>query len=878
MLLTTGAAHKKKEIFLKDYKPYPFLVDTMDMDVDIQPKVARVSSRMVVRRNPASAEKQAPLHLDAESLTLESVTVDGKTLTAADYTLTPHSLIIPGIGKGAVVETVCTHDPYTNTSLFGLYKSGAMLSTQCESEGFRRITYYPDRPDVMAVFTVTIHADKKTFPVLLSNGNLLKTGTEGKGRHYAVWEDPFPKPCYLFAMVAGKLDKATTHFKTKSGRKVLIEIYVEPGKKDQTAWALESLINAMKWDEQTYGLEYDLDRFMIVATPFFNMGAMENKGLNIFNDTCVLGTYKTATDATLNFIEKVVGHEYFHNWTGDRVTCREWFQLSLKEGLTVYRDQEFTCDLNSRPVERLEDVRQLRGGQFAEDAGAMAHPVRPDRYEEIDNFYTRTVYDKGAEVVRMYEVLVGKAGFRKGMDLYFKRHDGQAVTCDDFAAAMHDANKGKFNLKQFMLWYSQAGTPKLDVKGAYNAKTKTYTLTVTQSCPPTPGQRVKKPMLIPLAVGLLDNKGRDMIGTQVLQVTKKKQVFTFKNIAQAPVPSLLRGFSAPVRLTFPYSDADRLFLLAHDSDGFGRWEAGYALASKILLAMAAGKKVDTTSLVEALRNVLRDKKLEPAFKAMLLTLPTDTELGLTQSANGKPIQVDELYAARQSLSRTLAESLKVEFATAYAALKNTKPSAIDGKARGARSLKNLALAYLVMGKDAKAAAAAYKQATTSPNMTDQVAALGILQQQGMEKLRDKALAAFARKWGKHPSIMDKWLAVQAGARRKDTLTRVKKLMNHPAFTINNPNRVSALLGVFTGNTTAFHAKDGSGYAFIGAMVRKIDPINSHASARLLKSFLTWRSYDAARQKKMQAELKRIAAVKKLSPACAEITGKALKGK
>ncbi|MGE3769887.1 MAG: aminopeptidase N [Bdellovibrionales bacterium] len=875
MLLTKTPTQKKHEIFLKDYKPYPFQLGRVELDVDIQPKLARVSSRIEVMRNPKSKDKKAALHLDGEALTLESVTVNGKKLAPKQYTATPHGLTIPGIGAKAVVEIVCTHDPYNNTSLFGLYKSGNMLSTQCESEGFRRITYYPDRPDVMARFTVTIHADKKNFPVLLSNGNLIKSGSEGKGRHYAVWQDPFPKPAYLFAMVAGKLDRVQSRFRTKSGRNVLLEIYVEPGKANQTEWAMISLKNAMKWDEKVYGLEYDLDRFMIVATPFFNMGAMENKGLNIFNDTCLLGTYKTATDATINFIEKVVGHEYFHNWTGDRVTCRDWFQLSLKEGLTVYRDQEFTCDLNSRAVERLEDVRNLRSGQFSEDAGAMAHPVRPDRYEEIDNFYTRTVYDKGAEVVRMYETLVGKQGFRKGMDLYFKRHDGQAVTCDDYAQAMNDANRGKFNLKQFMLWYSQAGTPVVDVKGSYDAKKKTFTLTCRQSCAPTPGQKTKQPFLIPLAVGLLDSKGRDLIGTQVLQLTKKSQTFTLRNIKEKPVPSLLRGFSAPVRLNYPYSDADLLFLLNNDSDAFGRWEAGFKFATKCLLALAAGKKVDTDPLINALGGILRSKKLDPAFKAMLLSLPGEGELGLTQAAMGKPIQVDDLHAARKQVTGKMAKVLRKDFEACYRTVKNVKPSQIDGKARGQRSLKNLCLSFLTIGDDKNALQQAYKQATTSPNMTEQVAALSILLERDDAKLRDKALKAFAAKWKKYPTIMDKWLMVQASSKRKNTLQQVQKLMKHPAFNIKNPNRVRALLGVFSGNTTMFHAKDGNGYKFIADMVLKVDPINAHAAAGLVKAFLTWRNYDARRQQLMKKELQRMAK-KKLSPACAEIVKKSLK--
>ncbi|MGB9152257.1 MAG: aminopeptidase N [Alphaproteobacteria bacterium] len=859
------------ETLLADYAVPDFLVKKVDLDIDIQPHHATVTSRMQVVRN-GKAKGNAPLFLNGEAQKLVSLTVNGRALNKKEYKLTPHDLTIPVMPDKATVEIVTTNDPYNNTTLSGLYASGSMLSTQCEAQGFRRITYYPDRSDVMAKFQVTIHADKKKYPVLLSNGNLVAVGNEGAARHFAIWEDPFLKPCYLFAMVAGKLDKRTDHFKTKSGRNVLIEIYVEPGKVKETGFALAALKKSMKWDEERFGLEYDLDRFMLVATPFFNMGAMENKGLNIFNDSCVLGLTETATDATISFIERVVAHEYFHNWTGDRITCRDWFQLSLKEGLTVFREQEFCGDVNSIPVERLDNVRDLRRRQFAEDAGAMSHPVRPDHYQAIDNFYTATVYDKGAEVVRMIQTLVGRAGFDKGMALYVKRHDGQAVTCDDFVQAMSDANK--IDLTQFMLWYRQAGTPVLDVTSRYDAEAKTLTLTVKQSCKPTPGQPKKYPLHIPFAVGLLDHKGKDLIGTRVLSLKKSREVFTFENIKEKPVLSLLRDFSAPVRLNYAYTDADLLFLLAHDSDPFSQWEAGFKLATQYLLAPPSAEI--EKAFIAALGNVLRDKKLDPAFKAMVLSLPGEGELGLALQAQGKLIDIDELYAARKALVKRIGQTLRDDFAAEHARLaKLVKDTAADGVSMGLRGLKNLCLSYLATTNDAPVLQQAFRQATTSKNMTDQISAVGILAE-STSPLRDKAFAAFEKKWRKSPTIMDKWLAVQAGAKRNDVLKTVNKLLRHPAFTFKNPNRISALIGVFAGNGLGFHAKDGSGYRFIAEMILKIDPLNPHSSSALAKAFARWRDYDPKRQKLMLAELKRLSAHKKLSPNVTEIVSKSLK--
>ena len=862
-----------KEILLSDYTVPAFLVKTVDLDVDIQDAYAKISSRLKIVRNPKSKDKKAALFLNGETQELLSLKINGRALAKKEYKLTPHDLTIPNMPDKATVEVVSTHSPYKNTALSGFYASGSMISTQCEAEGFRRITYYPDRPDVMAKFTVTLHADKKKYPVLLANGNLVAVGNEDKARHFARWEDPFPKPCYLFAMVAGKLDKRTDSFKTKSGRKVLIEIYVEPGKTNETSFALTALKKSMKWDEERFGLEYDLDRFMMVATPYFNMGAMENKGLNIFNDSCVLGRTETATDSTISFIERVVAHEYFHNWTGDRITCRDWFQLSLKEGLTVFREQEYCGDVYSIPVERLDNVRGLRRSQFSEDAGAMAHAVRPDRYQAIDNFYTSTVYSKGSEVVRMIQTLVGRQGFDKGMALYVKRHDGQAVTCEDFVAAMSDANK--IDLTQFLVWYRQAGTPVLEATSHYDEAKKTLTLTVKQSCPPTPGQPKKLPLHIPLAIGMLDSKGKDLIGTRILSLKKPQETFVFENIKEKPVLSLLRNFSAPVRLNYAYTDAELLFLLAHDSDAFCRWEAGFKLATQYLLTPPNTQT--EKAFINALGNVLRDKKIDPAFKAMVLSLPSEGELGLALQAGRKLIDPDTLYGARKSLVKRIAVALQNDFAALHTQMaKSTKDTAADGASMGRRGLKNLCLSYLAYTGDTKILQQVYRQATTSKNMTDQIAALNILAEQP-SPLRDKAFLAFEKKWKKSPSIMDKWLAVQAAAKRKDVLKNVQKLMKHPAFTIKNPNRVSALIGVFAGNGMGFHAKDGSGYRFVADRILEIDPINSHSSAGLAKAFARWRDYDVSRQKLMVAELKRIAKQQKLSPAAAEIVEKSLKG-
>ncbi len=861
---------KAKEVRLADYAPPAYLVDKVHLDIDIQDKFTRVRSRLNIRRNPESKNKKAPLVLDGEAQKLIAVTLNGKKLSPKDYKLTPHTLTLSAPDK-AVLEIESANEPQSNTALSGLYAAGPLLCTQCESEGFRRITYYPDRPDVLAKFTVTIHADKKRYPVLLANGNRVKTGNEPKGRHFVVWEDPFPKPCYLFALVAGKLDKVTSSFVTKSKRKVKIEIYVEPGKTPETAFAMTALKKAMKWDEDVFGLEYDLDLFMIVAVSFFNYGAMENKGLNIFNDSCALGRAETATDGDIAFIERVVGHEYFHNWTGDRITCRDWFQLSLKEGLTVFREQEFCADMNNPDIERLITARDLRSRQFQEDAGAMAHPIRPAGYKAIDNFYTRTVYGKGAEVVRMIQTLAGKQGFRKGMNLYVKRHDGQAATCDDFIAAMADANKRDFS--QFMLWYSQAGTPVLDVTSSYDAKKRTYRLRVKQTTPPTPGQPKKKPMHMPLAFGLLDPKGRDMIGTQVLELKKPVEAFVFKNIGSKPVPSLLRGFSAPVRLNYAYTESDLLFLMAHDSDGFSRWDSAQKLFIKYLVSGKPAPK----AFIESLRAVLLNDKIDAATKAMTLMLPGEVEHSLALTASGRLIDPVKLYESRQCFIRPIAESLADDMWRTFESLSKTlSESASDGVARGKRSLKHLCLNYLAKAAPHDALPLCAALVAQSRNMTDKIAGLSILADT-TSPLRDNMFKLFESKYKGQPLIMDRWLIAQAGGRRHGVLKDVKRLMKYPDFDIKNPNRVRSLIGVFAANPLGFHAADGSGYRFIGDMIVKLDKLNPHVSSALAKNFLRWKDYDKKRQSMMTAELKKAAKHKDLSTACSEVIEKSLKG-
>jgi aminopeptidase N len=871
-------------IHLKDYTPPAFLIGTADLDVDIREEFASVRAKLAVVRNPAAGDPQAPLVLDGDEVRLESVAIDGRTLAASEYALDDEHLTIASVPDAFALETAVRIEPRKNTKLMGLYASKDGFFTQCEAQGFRRITFFLDRPDVMARYTTTIRADRAKFPVLLSNGNPVARGDAADGRHWVKWEDPFPKPSYLFAMAAAKLDKLEDTFVTRSGRKATLQVWVEPGKVDQCAWAMQALKKSMKWDEEVYGLELDLDCYMIVAVGDFNMGAMENKGLNIFNTKYVLARPDIATDGDFLNIDRVVAHEYFHNWTGNRVTCRDWFQLSLKEGLTVFRDQEFGADTYSRPVTRIQEVRGLRAAQFPEDAGPMAHPVRPQSYMEISNFYTATVYEKGAELVRMIHTLIGARAFRRGMDVYFRRHDGQAVTCDDFVDAM--AEGSGFDFGQFKRWYDQAGTPRLTAKGDYDAAARRYTLTVKQSTPATPGQPEKLPLHIPLAIGFIGPDGAELplqldgepapAGTdRVLSVRKAEERFVFTNVPAKPVPSLLRRFSAPVILGFAYTEAELTHLMAHDADPFNRWEAGQRLATGILLrgieAHRAGKPVEAPrAFVDAFARVLRDGPQDPAFAAEALGLPSETYLAEQMDA----VDPDAIHAVRTHLRRELAAALRDELARTYESLKISGPYSPDAQSAGRRSLRNLALGYLMELESREADARAAEQFAAADNMTDRMAALAALAN-SRSPARDPALERFYADWKHEPLVVDKWLAVQATARLPDTLARVERLMRHEAFDIRNPNKVFALIRAFCSNHVRFHAADGTGYAFAADRVIELDSLNPQTASRVARAFDRWKKFDAGRQAHARAALERIRAKDGLSKDVAEVVTKAL---
>ncbi len=805
--------------------------------------------------------------------------------TAAAYAVDTEGLTITGVPERFLLESTVRIDPEGNTALEGLYRASGIFCTQCEAQGFRKITFYPDRPDVMARFTTTVIGDRALCPVLLANGNLTASGSLDGNRHFATFVDPFPKPSYLFALVAGPLAAIEDRFTTASGREVRLQIFVEARNRDRCGHAMASLKNAMCWDEATYGLECDLDEYKIVAVDDFNMGAMENKGLNVFNSKYVLADPETATDADYQGVEGVIGHEYFHNWTGNRVTCRDWFQLSLKEGLTVFRDQEFSADLGSRAVKRISDVRLLRSGQFPEDAGPMAHPVRPEAYVEINNFYTATVYNKGAEVIRMYQTLLGVDGFKRGLRLYFERFDGQAVTTDDFLTAMADANGA--DLAQFRRWYSQAGTPRLAIAGRYDEPTREYRLEVRQSCPPTPGQPLKAPFLLPLAVGLLGADGRDLPlqlageavageSTRVLGVSETEKIFRFCNVPAAPVPSLLRGFSAPVRVDFAYTADQLAFLLAHDSDPFNRWEAGQRLATQLLLAMVAELQAGqppqvAKSFVAAFRTALTDTTADPALLALALTLPGEIELAEAMAV----ADPGTVHAARQRLRFELAAQLEGEFRSVMAALRDVGPYRLTSAAIGRRSLKNLCLAYLSLLETDAVAAACMEQFTDADNMTDRLAALTCLAHSAMPQ-RDVALAVFYQRYQDDPLVVDKWFTVQATSSRVDALEQVRALLRHPAFTLKNPNRVRSLVGAFAhGNQARFHDPTGGGYRFLADRVLEIDPLNPQVAARMVAALSRWRRFDENRQQLMRAALERIHAQPGLSRDVVEIVEKSL---
>ncbi|MFE8033999.1 aminopeptidase N, partial [Thiohalocapsa marina] len=825
----------------EDYRPAEFLIDQADLRFELDAGQTLVEAELSLRRNPAAPRGDGDLHLDGEQLELLDLTLDGRRLPPAEYRVDEHALVVRRVPDRFRLRTRVQIHPSANTALEGLYVSGDMLCTQCEAEGFRRITYFLDRPDVMSRYRVTLVADPARYPVLLSNGNPAGTEELADGRRLARWDDPFPKPSYLFAVVAGDLALVEDRFVTASGREIPLRIFVEPGNRDKCDHAMRSLKAAMRWDETRYGREYDLDLFMIVAVSHFNMGAMENKGLNVFNDKFVLARPDTATDADFAHIEGVVAHEYFHNWTGNRITCRDWFQLSLKEGFTVYRDQEFSSDVGSRAVKRIRDVRTLRAHQFPEDAGPLAHPVRPDSYIEINNFYTTTVYDKGAEVVRMQAALLGPEMFRRATDRYFERHDGQAVTTEDFVRCMEDAS-GR-DLSRFRRWYEQAGTPELHIQAEYDAAAGAYTLSVRQQTPPTPGQPIKPPFHIPLAIGLLGSDGRDLPvrlsgerespvpGTRLLELTESEHNFTFTGLSERPVPSLLRGFSAPVRVHDDLSDADRMFLMAHDSDGFNRWDAAQTLHERLLLGLTddAAHPI-SEDYIQAFQRALCDTSADRALLAEVLTLPAETYLSDRMTV----IDVDGLHRAHRRLTQRIGERLRDDLLAVYHANAETDDYVFSPEAVGRRALKNLALAYLMRAGDGEGIELCRAQFEAAHNMTDVMAALRLLAQEGGAEA-DAALATFHQRWAGESLVLDKWFSVQASAPRPDALERVTALLEHPDYSARNPNRVRALVSTFSNvNQVRFHAADGAGYRFLVDRVLELDPVNPLLAARLLK--------------------------------------------
>ncbi|MCG6967238.1 MAG: aminopeptidase N [Chromatiaceae bacterium] len=868
-------------IKLTDYRPPDYLIDTVDLDFDLQEQGTRVVARLALRRNPLGSG--GPLRLNGEGLQPVWVRLDGRELSADRYHVDDESLTLADPPQAFVLESEAIIAPENNSALEGLYRSGGLYCTQCEPEGFRKITWFIDRPDVMARFTVRVAADRQACPVLLSNGNPRESGELPNGRHYAVWDDPIPKPSYLFALVAGDLRYVEDRHTTPSGREVRLRVYVEPENLDKCDHALRSLVNAMRWDEERYGREYDLDVYNIVAVNDFNMGAMENKGLNVFNSKFVLARPDTATDQDFLGIEGVIAHEYFHNWTGNRITCRDWFQLSLKEGFTVFRDQEFSADMGARGVKRIEDVRMLRAHQFAEDAGPMAHPIRPASYIEINNFYTATVYEKGAEVVRMQANLLGPANFRSATDLYFARHDGQAVTTEDFVACMADAS-GQ-DLSQIQHWYDYAGTPELKVQAAYDAASASYTLDIQQHVPDTPGQANKPAFLVPIVTGLVGGDGRDLavrlgdapeVATQhTLQLTEMHQRFVFRGVDQEPVPSLLRGFSAPVKLDFDYSDAQLMFLMANDSDGFNRWDAAQTLTRRVLLEMAdqfrRGVEMSAPDgLVEAFRSALTSEQAGPALIAEVLSLPSIGYLGDFLDV----VDVDSLHLARETLRVILGRRLNDELHAIYHDLQDDGPYRPTPEAIGRRSLKNRVLGFLVAAGGLRGGELCHAQYARQHNMTDVMAALALLAD-GDHAAREATLADFERRWRDDPLVMDKWFAVQAMSSRSDTLEQVRRLMAHPAFSIRNPNKVRALIGSFANaNPLRFHAADGGGYSFLGQQVLALDPFNPQIAARLLRALTRWRRYDEGRQEKMRSLLESVVAAK-VSKDVYEIASKSL---
>ncbi|SKA62473.1 aminopeptidase N [Pantoea ananatis] len=858
-----------------DYRAPDYTITDIDLTFELDESTTRVTAVSQVKRQ---GDSQAELRLDGEDLTLISLEVNGQAWTA--WREEAGCLVLSQLPNSFTLKIVNDIHPDRNSALEGLYKSGEALCTQCEAEGFRHITWYLDRPDVLARFTTTVIADGSRYPFLLSNGNRIDSGQDDKGRNWVKWQDPFPKPCYLFALVAGDFDVLRDSFTTRSGRNVALEIFVDRGNLDRADWAMTSLKNSMKWDEERFGLEYDLDIFMIVAVDFFNMGAMENKGLNVFNSKYVLAKAETATDKDYLGIEAVIGHEYFHNWTGNRVTCRDWFQLSLKEGLTVFRDQEFSSDLGSRAVNRIDNVRIMRGAQFAEDASPMAHPIRPDQVIEMNNFYTLTVYEKGSEVIRMMHTLLGEANFQKGMQLYFERHDGSAATCDDFVQAMEDASN--VDLSQFRRWYSQSGTPTLSVRDDYNPELEQYTLHVTQHTPPTAEQKEKLPLHIPLDIELYDGQGK-VIPLQhnghpvhnVLNVTEEFQTFIFDNVYFQPVPSLLREFSAPVKLDYKWSDAQLTFLMRHASNDFSRWDAAQSLlATYLRLNVARHQQGQHLSLplhvADAFRTVLLDANSDPALTALILSLPGENEIAELFEI----IDPQAIALVREALVRTLARELADEFFAVYNANQQAEYH-VDHAEIGKRSLKNICLYYLAFGDMDLADKLVQAQYHHANNMTDSLAALSAAVAAQLP-CRDALLADYDERWHKDGLVMDKWFMLQATSPAQNALLNVRRLLSHRSFSMGNPNRIRSLIGAFaSGNPSAFHAEDGSGYRFLVEMLTDLNTRNPQVASRMIEPLIRLKRYDAHRQALMRQALEQLQGLDKLSGDLYEKITKAL---
>jgi aminopeptidase N len=877
-----------QSIRLEDYRPPEFLIDHVDLDIVLHPTDTIVRAKLNLRPNPASMKKAKRLKLVGEHLALESIKLNGAELAKGALRVSKSGLSIAGPPASAFKLTITTRvNPDANKALQGIYRSRGVYCSQCEAEGFRRITYFLDRPDILSTYKVRIEADRETVPVLLSNGNPLERGTlSGGKRHYAIWEDPHPKPCYLFAMVGGDLGSMASTFTTMSGRDVALTIYVEHGKEARAAWAMDALKRSMKWDEVKFGREYDLEVFNIVAVSDFNMGAMENKGLNVFNDRLVLASPDTATDTMYEAIESVVAHEYFHNWTGNRITCRDWFQLCLKEGLTVFRDQEFTGDERSKVVQRISDVRQLRAIQFPEDAGPLAHPVRPRSYVEINNFYTATVYEKGAEIVRMLQTVIGEKNFRNGMDLYFERHDGDAATIEQFLACFAEVS-GQ-DLEQFALWYEQSGTPKLKVGFDFEKKSRSARLTLEQSIPATPGQPDKEPMHLPVRVGLIDKTGQDVelhdeVGRPyeggVVHLTKKRQTFVFSDIDARPIPSVLRGFSAPVNIEFDLTDKELEFLLAHDSDPFNRWQAANTYATRVMLqrveSIAAGKTSRRgEGLAKALGQALEDDSLDWAFRAELLQLPTQSDIARELGRNVNP---DHIHSAHRSLSALLARRLEPTLLRMHSELASKGRFSPNARSAGRRAARNAALTLLMARgskDDIKLACEHYYSAKT---MTEAAHSMALLAKAGGAE-RDGVLADFFERWHTDHVVIDTWFAAQAQSPRESVISEIEGLMAHPQFDAKAPNKLRALIGTFMmRNPVQFNRADGKGYELVISKLLDIDSFNPQIAARLLNGMRSWRTLEPKRRKAAKSALERLAAAPALSRDTTEIVTRILQG-